>query len=113
LASETGQLSLVIYEPSSGKERIRWAIDLRPDVFAMALSPDGTRVACGSDDRVIHIWDTATGQELPKCQGHTSKVLAVAFRGDGQRLVTASHDGTVRQWDTKTGHEVEPAYDRH
>src|SRR5262249_15350877 len=96
LASEKDQLSIAMYDPSSGKERARWAIDLHPAVFAMALSPDGTRVACGGDDRVAPVWDTGTGRQLALCRGHTSKVLAVTFRRDGQRLVTASQDGTVR-----------------
>jgi WD40 repeat protein/predicted Ser/Thr protein kinase len=113
LASEKDELSLAIYDPSSGKERTRWATDLHPGVFAMALSPDGTRVACGGDDRVVPIWDTLTGRQLARCEGHKSKVLSVTFRWDGLQLLTASQDGTVRQWDTQTDREVEPPYDRH
>src|SRR5262245_40645077 len=113
LASEKDQLSLVIYDPSSAKELIRWPIDLHPTIFALALSTDGRRVACSGDDRVVPIWDTVTGREVAKCQGHKSKVLSIAFRGDGLRLLTAAHDGTVRQWDAQTGREVEPPYDRH
>jgi WD40 repeat protein len=106
LASETDVLSLAIYDPSSGKERARWPIDLHLMIFAMALSPDGTQVACGGDDRVVPIWDTRIGQKLAECRGHQSKVLSITFRGDGLRLLTASHDGTVRQWDARTGREV-------
>jgi WD40 repeat protein/predicted Ser/Thr protein kinase len=113
LADENDRLSLAIYDPSSGKERARWPIDLHPIIFAMALSPDGTRVACGGDDRVVPIWDTRTGEKLAECRGHKSKVLSISFRGDGLRLLTTSHDGTVRQWDARTGREVEPPYDRH
>jgi WD40 repeat protein len=113
LASEKDDLSLVIYDPSSGTERGRWPIDLHPTVYALALSPDGTRVACGGDDFVVPVWDTRTGEKLAECRGHKSKVLSITFRGDGSRLLTASHDGTVRQWDAQTGREVEPPYDRH
>src|SRR5262245_25549426 len=112
-ASEKDDLSVAIYDPSSGKERARWPIDLHPMVFAVALSPDGTRVACGGDDRVVPVWDTQTGKMLAECRGHRSKVLSITFRGDGLRLLTTSHDGTVRQWDAQTGREVEPPYDRH
>jgi WD40 repeat protein/predicted Ser/Thr protein kinase len=113
LADEKDRLSLAVYDPSSGKERGRWPIKLRPTIYALALSPDGTRVACGGDDRVVPVWDTRTGEKLGECSGHKSKVLAITFRGDGLRLLTASHDGTVRQWDAQTGLEVEPPYDRH
>jgi WD40 repeat protein len=113
LASEKDDLSLAVYDADSGKERVRWRIDLHPMVFAMALSPDGTKLACGGDDRVVPIWDTRTGKRLAECRGHTSKVLSTTFRGDGLRLLTTSHDGTVRQWDAQTGGEAEPPYDRH
>jgi WD40 repeat protein/predicted Ser/Thr protein kinase len=113
LASENDEVSLIIYDAPSGKERVRWATDQHPTVHALALSPDGTRVACGGDDRVVPIWDTATGRQLAECRGHKSKVHAITFSGDGSRLLTASHDGTVRQWDARTGREVEPPYDRH
>jgi WD40 repeat protein len=113
LASKNDELSLVIYDPSSGKERARWPIDLHPTIHALALSPDGTRVACGGDDRVVPVWDTGTGRQVALCRGHKSKVHSIVFSGDGSRLLTASHDGTVRQWDARTGREVEPPYDRH
>jgi WD40 repeat protein/predicted Ser/Thr protein kinase len=113
LADEKDRLSLAVYDPSSGKELARWPTDLHPTIFAMALSPDGTRVACGGDDSVVPIWDTRTGEKLAECRGHKTKVLSITFRGDGLRLLTTSHDGTVRQWDAQTGREVEPPYDRH
>jgi WD40 repeat protein len=113
LADEKDRLSLAMYDAPSGKERTRWPIDLHPTLYAMALSPDGTRVACGGDGRVVPIWNTRTGEKLFECRGHRSKIFSITFRADGMRLLTAAHDGTVRQWDSKTGHEVETPYDRH
>jgi WD40 repeat protein/predicted Ser/Thr protein kinase len=113
MANDKDELSLATYDPSSGQDLARWATGLHPLIFAMALSPDGTKVACGGDDRVVPVWNTRTGKLLAECKGHRSKVLSIAFRGDGLRLLTTSHDGTVRQWDAQTGREVEPPYDRH
>jgi WD40 repeat protein/serine/threonine protein kinase len=110
---EKDQRGFGIYDPSSGKELFRWAIDPPSQVYALALSPDGTRLACASDSWVVPIWDTVTGRQLPECKGHKSKVLSVSFREDGLQLLTASHDGTVRQWDAQNGRQVEPPYDRH
>jgi WD40 repeat protein/predicted Ser/Thr protein kinase len=110
-----GETLIAIYDTSSGEERATCTVGAGL-VYALAFSPDGSRLAAGGDDRVIHIWDAATGKELPRCEGHTSKVLSIAFRQDrqdGLRLVTASHDGTVRQWNAQTGKQVEPPYDRH
>ena len=81
--------------------------------WALAFSPDGTRIATAGEDGMTRLWDTSTGTMTAQCRGHTRKVLSVAFRPDGRRLVTASADGTVRQWDSATGREVESPYDRH
>jgi WD40 repeat protein len=102
-----------IYDTSSGKERANWTAARYGQILALAFSPDGRRLASGGDDRVVRIWDAASGKPPTQCRGHRSKVLFIAFRPDGSRLVTASHDGTVRQWDARTGRQVEPPYDRH
>ena len=81
--------------------------------WALAFSPDGTRIATAGEDGLTRLWDTSTGALTAECRGHTRKVLSVAFRPDGRRVVTASADGAVRQWDPASGREVEAPYERH
>ena len=75
-------------------------------VSSVAFSPDGTRLASGSSDKTIRLWDAATGEELATLRGHEEGVLSVAFSPDGTRLASASGDKTIKLWDAATGEEL-------
>jgi WD40 repeat protein len=87
----------------------RWSPCLRAishhgPVYSVAFSLDGRRIASGSDDVVVRIWDSHTGAAiLDPLQGHSDIVLSVAFSSDGRRIVSGSHDNTLRIWDAETG----------
>jgi predicted NACHT family NTPase len=69
----------------------------------VAFSPDGKTVAPGLDDCTARLWDTTTGEERQKLEGHYDWVSAVAFSPDGKTVASGSVDKTVRLWDAATG----------
>ncbi|KFY17840.1 hypothetical protein V492_00349, partial [Pseudogymnoascus sp. VKM F-4246] len=73
------------------------------EVTSVAFSPDGKRVASGSYDETVRLWDAATGAALQTLEGHSSAVSSVAFSPDGKRVASGSVDTTVRLWDAATG----------
>jgi WD40 repeat protein len=71
-------------------------------VHAVRFSPDGTKLATGSKDRSIRLWDLASGEEVGMFAGHDEAVLALAFSADGERLASGSADKMARLWDVAT-----------
>ncbi len=75
-------------------------------IAPIEFSPDGQRLATGSNDKTVKLWDVATGQEIATLKGHTSYLESVAFSPDGQRLATGGTDNTTRLWDIRAGREL-------
>jgi len=74
-------------------------------VSGLAYSPDGTRLATGSYDRTVVVWDTG-GRVIARLMGHTGWVHAVAFSPNGNLLASAGGDSVVRVWDVSTNREI-------
>jgi WD40 repeat protein/predicted Ser/Thr protein kinase len=76
-------------------------------VFSVAFSQDGTRLASGSADRTVQVWDLRSPSAPPLVlAGHDGNVYSVAFSSDGSRLASASADKFVRVWDLRTPRAV-------
>ena len=81
-------------------------LDHDGDVYAVAFSPDGSRVATGSGDHSARVLlDAATGAEISRLD-HEGSVSVVAFSPDGSRVATGSGDHSARVFDAATGAEI-------
>jgi WD40 repeat protein len=65
---------------------------------AVAWSPDANQLATTGMDRIVHIWNPTSGEELHKFEGHTRSVNSLCWDPEGKRLASASEDGTIRIW---------------
>jgi WD40 repeat protein len=76
----------------------------RARVWEVEFSPDGSRIATGSEDGTAAIWDAETGRRLITLAGHKKgSWIGVGFSPDGTTLVTTDTAGALRLWDARTG----------
>jgi WD40 repeat protein len=68
-------------------------------ITAVAFSSDSQRLALGSSDHTLTLWDPATNNQVTRT-GHRSWVKAVAFSPDGKTVATTGLDYTVKLWDS-------------
>ena len=78
----------------------------RSGVRAVSWSPDGKRLATGSDDSTAKVWDIASGQDQLTVETHRGAVNSVCWSWDGKRLATGSEDSTAKVCDAANGQEL-------
>ena len=94
-----------------GVETTKNRASSRNDVYCIAFSPDGTRMALARYG-YISLRNTQTGDEVSYLD-HPRAILFVAFSPDGKRIVSASWNRTICIWNSETGDLVVGPLDDH
>jgi len=78
-------------------------------VLSLAFSPDGKRLASGSQEGFINQWDLASGKKqtmVPRRSVYDTddRALKAMYSGDGKKLISVhAGKGYAQKWDSKTG----------
>ncbi|KEY69472.1 hypothetical protein S7711_02011 [Stachybotrys chartarum IBT 7711] len=77
------------------------AFAAHPRHVITCLQFDDDKIITGSDDTLIHVYDTKTGKLRKNLEGHEGGVWALQY--EGNTLVSGSTDRSVRVWDIERG----------
>jgi WD40 repeat protein len=70
------------------------------------------RLASGSTDKTVIVWDADKNKAMHTLKGHTGEVRCLSYKA-GQLLLTGGADRTVRMWDAERGESLMPPYTAH
>ncbi|NUM48183.1 MAG: hypothetical protein HUU38_26040, partial [Anaerolineales bacterium] len=92
---------------------LSWSPDAATDPNPRRGSTHTFRLAAGTEDGKVLLWDVATGRLLRTVQAYSGRVRAIAWAPDGKTFATGGSDGQendgfqyVRIWNASTGRLV-------
>ena len=93
-----------VWAVDTGKQLAVLPHDNLEFVTVVEFSPDGTRLATGSDETLARV----CGGKVSRCSGSVTATTWLPWHsiGAATRLASASDDNTARVWDIATGREV-------
>jgi WD40 repeat protein len=96
-----GKPGLCLQDLLSGDEIIVFSLDYEGftgSLSATSFSPDGKRLAFGTEEGMLSLVDVTTDEALRIFEGHNGLVEDLSFSPDGKTLVSVG-DGSVILWD--------------
>ncbi|KAJ6436707.1 general transcriptional corepressor TUP1 [Purpureocillium lavendulum] len=93
-----------VYDSRTGKEQraLKHSDNHQMSVLALRFSPDNMRLATGSQNGVIHVWNLEAGR-IGCSFSHEGNVQAIDFPDDNIVVSGSSGDDMVRVWDVSGG----------
>ncbi len=94
---------VLVWDTKTGRERLVFRAHVA-NVRCVAWSPDGSRLATGSEDHTIKIWNADSGEDMLTLRANDTKtILSLSWSPDGKIL--ASGGPSLKLWDATSAYE--------
>ncbi len=74
--------------------------------YDISIHPDGKVISSASLQKIIHLIDIETGEEIKVLEGHTEGVASIGYGPNGDILVSGDQAGFNIIWNTETNEQV-------
>lgn len=99
----TGQTTLIYKGHFTANYHGHYGTD---NIYALAWSPDGTKIASGAEDKTVQVWNALTGETYYIYTHHTNMVDGLSWSPNGKYIASGSYDGTAQVWEAADGHLI-------
>ena len=106
LAATLQDKNITVWDAEKPDEPIAEFTEQAHLVWRMAFTSTGDRLAVGSREGTIYLYDLKRNEKLKSLIGHTDFVWSVSFSPDGKRLISSSSDETSKLWDVESGEQI-------
>jgi hypothetical protein len=94
-----------VFAAENGSEINGWSAH-DDAINALAISPDGGRLATAGNDKLIKLWELISQTEIARYEGHVGPVTGVAFNTNATELFSVGGDKQIKLWDVKSRESV-------
>ncbi len=72
----------------------------------IGFSPDGQYITAASSNRILTVWEAATGKVFLKIDNHAAGAQRPTFSPDGKQILSCDHSNGVNVWNSATGERI-------
>lgn len=86
-----------------GPQKLQPVISMRGDIFRTLVNlPGKRRVATGSNDGIVRVWNLENGKQEGESMRHGSAISGLVVTQDQTKIISSGDDGSIKVWNVES-----------